>query len=150
MDTSKKLSASLEDYLEAIYHIEGRKQAARAKDIALRLNVKGSSVTGALQALSKRKLINYAPYDVITLTEEGKVVARGVVSRHQALREFFVEVLDVEEHMAEKAACLMEHSMPRDILQRLISFLEYLTADSEEGGELIERFKLHLERKREI
>ena len=52
MSTTLKLSASLEDYLEAIFHIEKSRRVARAKDIARRLNVKGSSVTGALQALA--------------------------------------------------------------------------------------------------
>ncbi len=62
------LSASLEDYLEAIFQIVAEKPAARVKDIAKKLNVAGPSVTGALQALTERKLINYAPYELITLT----------------------------------------------------------------------------------
>ena len=82
---SVSLSESLEDYLEAIFHIESKKQAARAKDIAQRLNVKNSSVTGALHSLSEKGLINYAPYDLITLTPKGKTVANGVVRRHEAL-----------------------------------------------------------------
>jgi DtxR family Mn-dependent transcriptional regulator len=136
------LSASLEDYLEAIYHIEDRKQAARAKDIAVSLDVRGASVTGALQALAKRKLINYAPYDVITLTSRGRHLARGVVSRHQVLHKFFVDVLDVDSEVAEKAACRMEHSLPRGIFERLIGFVEYLAeVPDEEGKKLIESFK---------
>lgn len=138
----KRLSASLEDYLEAIYHIEKRKQAARAKDIGDRLQVKGSSVTGALQALAKRKLINYAPYDVITLTDKGRSLAREVVNRHQVLRKFFMDVLDVEEEVAEKAACGMEHSVPRGIFERLIRFVEYFTQETDdERRKLIENFK---------
>jgi len=35
---SAALSASLEDYLEAIYHIIVQKQAARAKDVSTCLN----------------------------------------------------------------------------------------------------------------
>jgi DtxR family Mn-dependent transcriptional regulator len=61
------LSASLEDYLEAILRIVQEKQVARAKDVGKRLNVGRSSVTGALHALADRKLINYAPYDLRTL-----------------------------------------------------------------------------------
>ncbi|HUU26760.1 MAG TPA: metal-dependent transcriptional regulator [archaeon] len=143
MDKSqKKLSASLEDYLESIYHIETRKQAARAKDIAEQMDVKGSSVTGALQALAKRKLINYAPYDLITLTDKGKTLAREVVKRHQLLRKFFMDVLDVEEELAEKAACGMEHSIPLGIFERLIEFVEYMTQDTDdEKRKLVEEFR---------
>ena len=38
----ERLSASLEDYLEAIFHVVEAKQASRAKDIADRLNVNSS------------------------------------------------------------------------------------------------------------
>ena len=59
MVTAGKLSASLEDYLEAIFWIAQSKGAARAKDIATKLSVKASSVTGALQALKEKK------YDIV-------------------------------------------------------------------------------------
>ena len=72
MSDTATLTASLEDYLEAIFHIVERKQAARAKDISKRMHVNGSSVTGALRALSERNLVNYAPYDIVTLTAEGE------------------------------------------------------------------------------
>jgi DtxR family Mn-dependent transcriptional regulator len=49
MAESMTLSASLEDYLEAIFHIVAEKQAARVKDIAKRLSVNNSSVTGGSQ-----------------------------------------------------------------------------------------------------
>ena len=70
MFASEPLTASLEDYLEAIFVIVARKQAVRAKDIARHLNVKNASVT-RVAALAERGLINYAPYDVITLTPSG-------------------------------------------------------------------------------
>ena len=47
-----QLSASLEDYLEAIYHTVVAKGAARAKDIVLRMGVHNSSVTQALRSLA--------------------------------------------------------------------------------------------------
>lgn len=144
MDTSRKLSSSLEDYLEAIYHIEGRKQAARAKDIALRLKVKGASVTAALQALARLELINYAPYDVITLTDKGHAVAGEVVSRHQALHKFFAEVLGVEEETAQKAACRMEHALPDGILERLLMFVEVVGESGGQDGGVLEEFNSRL------
>ena len=90
---SEQLSDSLEDYMEAIFHIEVKKHAARAKDIAERLQVSNSSVTGALRLLSDKGLVNYAPYDIITLTPKGKEIAQNVVRRHKALLDFFVKIL---------------------------------------------------------
>jgi len=126
MSLQNKLTASQEDYLEAIYHISAKKMAARAKDISNRLEVRASSVTGALRTLGKMGLINYAPYDLITLTGDGRVVAEEIVHRHQALENFLVNVLGVEAKEADEAACRMEHSVPKAIVNRLIKYAEYV------------------------
>src|SRR5215471_13821921 len=115
---SAALSASLEDYLKAILQVVTVKQAARAKDISARLGVTNSSVTGALRMLADRGLINYAPYDLITLTQVGRVAARDVLRRQEVLRDFFVKVLAVDHETAEVGACKMEHEIPPAILER--------------------------------
>lgn len=125
MAVQPELSASLEDYLEAIYHVVAQKQAARAKDIVARLGVHNSSVTQALRSLSDKGLINYAPYDVITLTEAGETAAAGVVERHQALRSFLVEVLGLDTGQAEKDACKLEHDISPVLLERLCLLMDY-------------------------
>jgi DtxR family Mn-dependent transcriptional regulator len=120
------LSASLEDYLEVIFHIVADKQVARAKDIARRLGVTRSSVTVALRALAERDLINYTPYEVITLTAEGKVISEDVATRHRILRDFFVKVLSVDQNPADKAACDMEHALSTEILGPLMAFVDFV------------------------
>ena len=137
------LTASLEDYLEAIFQIIAEKQAVRPKDIARRLKVSNASVTGALRSLAEKKLINYAPYDVISLTTDGKTAARDVIRRHEVLRDFFVKVLAVEETNADQAACQMEHSIPRDILERFIQFAEFIEVCPRGGSKWIAGFSHH-------
>jgi len=126
MSAENNLTASQEDYLEAIYHISVKKMASRAKDISRRLDVRASSVTGALRTLGKLGLINYAPYDLITLTDEGRVVAEEIVRRHQALEQFLVNVLGVDQKEADEAACKMEHSVPKEIVNRFVKYAEYI------------------------
>ncbi len=126
MSSALKLSASQEDYLEAIFHISAEKMAARAKDIASYLDVKASSVTGALRILGKLELINYAPYDLITLTDKGKDVAKEIVYRHRALEKFLVNVLGIDREDADAAACKMEHHVPKAIIERLVKYGEYV------------------------
>lgn len=126
MPEKKKLTASQEDYLEAIYEISKEKMAARAKDIAQYLNVKASSVTSALRTLSSLELVNYAPYDLITLTPKGQKVAEEIYNRHQALKKFLTNVLGVNAKEADEAACRMEHSVPNTIVERLIKYAEYI------------------------
>jgi DtxR family Mn-dependent transcriptional regulator len=137
------LSASLEDYLEAIYHLISEKQAARVKDISKKLEVNYSSVTGALKALATRKLINYAPYSLVTLTSKGEALARDVVRRHEVLRDFFVKVLSIDEKHADKAACEMEHAVSPRILERFVEFVEFVETCPRGGSNWIKGFGYH-------
>ncbi|MHB9030593.1 MAG: metal-dependent transcriptional regulator [Candidatus Latescibacterota bacterium] len=146
MTAAETLTASLEDYLEAIFQIIAEKQAVRPKDIAKRLKVSNSSVTGALRSLGEKKLINYAPFDVITLTSNGKETAQDIIRRHEVLRDFFIKVLAVVETDADEAACRMEHSIPRSILERFIQFAEFIEICPKGGGKWIAGFGYHCDR----
>ena len=140
MTSADTLTASLEDYLEAISQIITDKEAVRPKDIARRLKVSNSSVTGALRSLAEKNLINYAPYDVITLTSAGKTAARDVIRRHEVLRDFFVKVLAVQEKDADKAACEMEHAIPKSVLDRFIQFAEFVEVCPRGGAKWVSGF----------
>lgn len=140
-----RLSSSLEDYLETIYHVVLEKQAARAKDIASRLKVNNSSVTGALRTLSEKGYVNYAPYDLITLTPKGTDLAKDIIRRHDALKNFFIKILRVDEEISEDAACKMEHEIPKEILDKLIQFVDFLQICPRGGQELIQGFTRHCE-----
>lgn len=137
---SLKLSSSMEDYLEAIFQIVHKKQAARATDIAERLHVGRSSVTGALRALADRELVNYAPYDIITLTDKGRSVARKIVRKHEVLREFFIKVLSIDADEADAAACKMEHAISETVFERFIEFVEFVDRCPHGGTKWIEGF----------
>lgn len=142
---TENLTASLEDYLKAIAQISAEKRAARAKDISQRLNVNMSSVTGALRALADKGLVNYAPYEYVTLTEKGQEVAREVVRKHEGIRDFLVKVLAVDQKTAEEDACAMEHAVSPEVLERLIEFIDYLEVCPRMGGNWVEEFKHYCE-----
>lgn len=125
LSSTLNLSASLEDYLEAISRIVTEKHAARVKDISRRLKVNMSSVSGALHLLAERKLINYAPYEVVTLTPKGKTIAKDIIHRHDTLKYFFTKVLSIDEKLADETACKMEHAMTKKILRRFIKFIRF-------------------------
>jgi len=123
---TKALSDSLADYLEAIHHLVRAKGAARGKDISQRLKVNRSSVTGALRTLAEKKLVNYAPYDLVTLTPEGGRVAERIIHRHEVLKDFIHRVLGLEERIAEQDACRMEHAASEPVLDRLAQFIDFV------------------------
>jgi len=120
------LSASLEDYLEAILQLERASRVARVSEIAEHLKVSRPSVTGALRNLSARGLVSHAPYSHATLTEEGTRIALEVERRHLAMRDFLTQVLGVEEHQADITACRLEHVLDAEVLERFISYAHSL------------------------
>lgn len=147
MSHAKQLSASLEDYLETIFNIVSEKGGVRAKDIAKSLGVKAGSVTTALQSLAKTKHINYQPYEVITLTDKGLAQAKEIIRKHEILEDFFVDILGVNPKVAEDGACKMEHVIPNELVQRLISFTEFIQACPRCGSDLIRQFHEYSTRK---
>jgi DtxR family transcriptional regulator, Mn-dependent transcriptional regulator len=139
-ENAEGLSASLEDYLEVIFHLEQSNRVARAKDIADQMNVQRASVTGALKALAGRGLINYSPYSFITLTPSGREVAREVIRRHRALKEFFMNTLQLGAEDAEANACRIEHAIDPTAIERLVRFLEFMSICPRTGADWFDAF----------
>ncbi|MBD3320968.1 MAG: MarR family transcriptional regulator [Chitinivibrionales bacterium] len=123
MHTAGTLTATLEDYLEAILHIVAEHKVARSMEIAERLNVKRPTVTTALRTLAEKGMINYEPRSYVTLTDEGERIARCVDRRHLVLRDVFTKVLMMPYREAEQAACMMEHGMNTRVCKSLTSML---------------------------
>ena len=131
MEENCELSSSLEDYLEAIVDIENRASVVRVKDVAEQLNVKRSSVSAALQTLAEKGLVDYSPYSVISLTHNGRGIANCICNRHKVLKELFVKLFDVEQDIAEKYACAMEHGMKAPIYRGMSGLLNLIEKDSD-------------------
>lgn len=134
------LSASLEDYLEAIFNLSSQGKVARSKDIAGVLKVSRSSVTGALKTLSEKGLVNYKPYEFITLTDIGRDEAQRVARKHNIIKSFFVNILGVDQNIASKAACRAEHALGSRIVGRLLNFMDFVTQNGKNGYDLAREF----------
>ena len=142
---SEKLSASLEDYLEAIYHLTAGRGVARSKDIAEAMGVSRASVTGALKALSEKELVHYQPYGYATLTEDGQQIAREVVRRHEVLTRFFEDLLGAKASTAQAAACRAEHTLGPEITARLMAFIEFVSVTRNDGQDIAKQFQQYWE-----
>jgi DtxR family Mn-dependent transcriptional regulator len=130
----------MEDYLEAIHELCGREGVARVRDIAGMVGVALSTVSCALRSLSAMKLVNYQPYETVTLTRRGRDIARRISGRHRVLRSFLREVLNVSEKTADEDACRLEHGVSRETVKRLVSFMEFLSLCPRTGEEWIKEF----------
>ena len=119
---NKRLTASLEDYLEAIAELISYNGHAHTKEIAEKLGVKMPSVTGALRQLEKMGYIIYNAHYPVELTHEGARVAREVVRRHSVLKNFFSGILGLSAEKASLTACHLEHVVDGDTIERFVLF----------------------------
>ena len=118
-----KISASLEDYIEAIHQISQEKQVVKAIDLSKRLEVKRSSVAEAIKNLQKRELVTYENNEIL-LTEKGLEIAKEVITRHTTLYNFFAKILNVDSEEAQLNACRVEHVITENAFKNLSKFVD--------------------------
>lgn len=139
---TKKLSATLEDYLGVVLKFQREKNFARVSDIASTLGVAKSAVTAALQSLASKALINYQPYEPVTLTEEGEQQAEEILLRHRVILDFLQNVLAIDSNEADSIACEMEHAINAAALEKFVCFLAFIGTRSGKGKTWLKEFQL--------
>ena len=117
------MTQSLEDYLEAVYVLIAEKRPAQVRDVAQMLSVKMPSVVKALHELKRLGLVTQEPYAPIKLTVKGSRVAKQVLNRHTLLRKFLMK-LGVSRKHADKDACLMEHILSAETIDKIRIYTE--------------------------
>ena len=140
---ARNLTASQEDYLEAILGLLRETGTARVRDIAKRMKVAKSSVTVALRSLAKRNLVDYEPYELATLTVQGHLLAERIRLRHKTLSGFLTGVLDVDEKIAEANACRIEHAVGDIVMGKLSCFQDFMTGNAVPASQLPQAFREH-------
>jgi len=147
MNKKNNLSESLEDYLETILALEDEKKVARSKDIADNLGIQRGSVTGALKNLAKKNLINYEPYGFVTLTAEGKKIAKKITHRHRVIKDFLFRILQVSADKAEETACKIEHALDETTFKKFVKFISFIDECPRTGTSWIDSFVNHSTKK---
>ena len=117
------MTASQEDYLKTIYILILHKNEARVTDIADYLQVSKASVNRALKSLKEIDLVDYEAYGEIKLTERGKEEATNVIKKHNVLKAFLIQILNVDSKTAEEEAKKMKHAISEDTVNK---FSEYI------------------------
>ena len=127
MIEEKTLREAGENYLETILSLEDDKGDVRSVDVANALGVSRPSVNKALGVLKSMGFVEQQPYGRIRLTAEGRARAQAVLCRHETLRSFLVNVLNVDIETANEDACRMEHVISQQTMARLTEYIAKLT-----------------------
>lgn len=118
-----KLTHSQEEYIKAIYILEKNNNKVRVTDIAKKLNITKPSVNKAIKLLKEMELLNYETYGDITLTEHGENLAKNVIKKHDILKMFLIEVLEIDEVQADEEAKSMKYAISEDTAKKLDKYI---------------------------
>ena len=118
------LLESGENYLETILVLTKRNGSVRSIDIAEEMNFTKASVSRAMSILKRDNYIIMEPDGRILLTKDGQKKAAAVYDRHVTLTRFINELLGVDEKIAEKDACRIEHVISEETLKAISEKLD--------------------------
>jgi DtxR family transcriptional regulator, Mn-dependent transcriptional regulator len=116
---AEPLTASVEDYLKAIYEIERGTGAAGTNDIAQRLKCAPASVSGMIRRLSEAGLISHEPYRGARLTQGGRRAALKTLRRHRVIEAYLTDALDYPWDRVHAEAERLEHAASDDLIDRM-------------------------------
>lgn len=118
-----EMTIAMQNYLELIYELSLDGKKARVSDIAKHLGVSKPSVNNAVVVLAKKGYVDYEKYADIKLTDKGKKTAEFICSKHQTIKELFIEVLKIDEKIADTDACLIEHVISNESIKAMQVFI---------------------------
>src|ERR1700712_5319644 len=125
-----KYSASKENYIKAIFHLQEQGQeSVTTNALADALQTKPASVTDMLKKLKTQKLLQYEKYRGVKLTPEGKKVAVQIIRKHRLWEYFLVEKLQFGWEEVHEIAEELEHISSRKLVDRLDAFLGFPDTD---------------------
>ncbi len=118
-----KISPNKEDYIKAIYALNGAHEVISNKDIANELSVSAASVTDMNARLVKENLISYYPYKGVQLTALGVQVTNQLIRKHRLWEVFLYEKLGFQWNEVHDEADRLEHASSDKVTERLNDLL---------------------------
>lgn len=123
------VSASMQDYLKAIYEIAERSEQVTTSELATRLDVTPTSVTGMMKKLHELRLIEHEPYHGVRLTDGGRRIALEMIRHHRLIELYLAQALGVPWDQVHVEAERLEHVISEDLERRMAEALGHPSHD---------------------
>lgn len=124
-----KYSASKENYIKAIFHLQQELEQVSTNSLAEALETAPASVTDMLKKLKAQQLLQYERYRGVRLTASGKKLAIQIIRKHRLWELFLVEKLQFGWEEVHDIAEELEHISSTKLVDRLDEFLGFPKAD---------------------
>ncbi len=130
--TTPPITPPVEDYLKSIYALSredlGHERVSTSA-IAERMQVSAASATNMMQRLAELKLVDYVPYQGVSLTEAGEKIALEVIRHHRLLELYLAEALGYSWDAVHDEAERLEHVISEEFEDRIDAMLGHPTTD---------------------
>ena len=117
------LHESAEMYLETIYLLTSKSSTVRSIDVAEHMGYSKPSVSRAIGLLKKGGYLTVAADGYLSLTAEGIEASKKIFERHTVLSRF-LKVIGVDDEIAAKDACKIEHVVSDETIKAIKNFIE--------------------------
>jgi DtxR family transcriptional regulator, iron-dependent repressor len=115
------ITVSKQDYLKAIFEAESEGEEVISATLAHWLSVSAPAVTMALRRLKKDGLVRVEASGRVSLTAEGRDIARRLASRHHLIERMLHEVFGMEWFKVHDEAERLEHAVSGDFEALLVA-----------------------------
>ena len=122
-------SLTEENYIKTIYSLSLDPGEVTVSELARKLSVKLPTVTSMIKKLSTKKLVSYAPYQGIKMTEKGRKEALSIIRKHRLAELFLVKILKLGWEEVHEIAEQLEHVNSERFYNRIDELLGYPKAD---------------------
>ena len=118
-----KMQESPEDYLEAILVLSRELGNVRSIDVANYLEYSKPSVSVAMKRLRENGFVTLDEHGNLILTGSGLSIALKIYERHLVISQFLISI-GVDEAIAKKDACRMEHVISDESFEKIKQYLK--------------------------
>ena len=118
-------SLTVENYVKTIYQIMSTQEGGPVTtgQLAAALGVSPGTATSMVKTLDAARLATHRPYEGVSLTRAGRVLALRVIRRHRLIELFLMRTLDMTWDEVHDEAEHMEHAVSDLLVDRIDVFL---------------------------
>ncbi|ARB39965.1 MULTISPECIES: metal-dependent transcriptional regulator [Mammaliicoccus] len=121
------LTEEQEDYLKAIFGLNGTTDYVSNKNLAQDLNIKPSSVSEMMLRLKKDDYVDIRPYKGVKLTQKGLDHTTNIIKRHRLIERFLIEELEYTWDEVHEEAEILEHRVSDRFIDKIDKLMGYPT-----------------------
>lgn len=119
----------MQDYLKAVYKLQGVGRPVTTTGLAARLGVKPPSVTRMLKHLARLRLVAYHRYHGVELTPAGQKIALEIVRHHRLVELYLAQALSLPLDRVHDEAERLEHTISEDLEDQIDRVLGHPRSD---------------------